>query len=151
MIEIQAPKRVPAPGKKIFLAGAITGAPEWQSDLLKKLEPLQGLALNPRRENFPIDDPSAAEVQITWEFDMLKDSDVISFWFPKETVAPIALLELGKWLMSSKPLVIGVHPKYERRQDVEIQTGLQRPDIKIVYSLEDLSDQIASLWNEFTF
>jgi hypothetical protein len=34
-------------------------------------------------------------------------------------------------------------PKYPRRFDVEVQMGLDRPDIKIVYSLEDLSASIS--------
>ena len=44
--------------------------------------------------------------------------------------------------MTSKPIFIGVDPKYQRRQDVEIQTKLARPEIEIVYSLEDLANQI---------
>lgn len=44
--------------------------------------------------------------------------------------------------MTDKPLFIGIHPNYPRRQDVEIQTSLVRPDIKIVYSLQDLAEQI---------
>ncbi|MEB3215903.1 MAG: hypothetical protein VKN72_06555 [Nostocales cyanobacterium 94392] len=44
--------------------------------------------------------------------------------------------------MTDKPLFIGVHPNYPRRQDVEIQTNLVRPDINIVYSLEALAKQI---------
>lgn len=37
---------------------------------------------------------------------------------------------------------MGVHPNYPKRQDVEIQTGLVRPDIQIVYSLDELTNQI---------
>ncbi len=37
---------------------------------------------------------------------------------------------------------MGVHPNYPKRQDVEIQTGLVRPDIQIVYSLDELANQI---------
>jgi hypothetical protein len=44
--------------------------------------------------------------------------------------------------MTDKPLFVGVHPDYKRRQDVEIQTELARPDIKIVYSLEALAKQV---------
>ena len=41
--------------------------------------------------------------------------------------------------MTKKPIYIGVHPEYKRRIDIEIQTSLVRPDIKIVYSLVELA------------
>ena len=99
---------------------------------------------NPRRENFPIDDPNASEEQITWEFKHLSSSDIISFWFSKGSLNPIVLFELGKYGLSStnKKILVGIDPGYERTQDVEIQTKLSRPDIKIVYSLGGLASQI---------
>ncbi|MEO1378678.1 MAG: hypothetical protein AAFW70_31365, partial [Cyanobacteria bacterium J06635_10] len=66
----------------------------------------------------------------------------ILFWFPQESICPITLYELGSWSMTDKPLFIGIHPNYPRRRDVEIQTGFVRPEINIVYSLEDLAEQI---------
>lgn len=62
---------------------------------------------------------------------MLRDADAILFWFPCETLCPITLYELGAWSMSDKPLFVGVHPAYQRRQDVEIQTRLARPDVAV--------------------
>jgi hypothetical protein len=44
--------------------------------------------------------------------------------------------------MTNKLLFVGIHPNYLRRQDVEIQTALVRPDIRIVYSLEALAQQV---------
>ena len=44
--------------------------------------------------------------------------------------------------MTEKPLYVGVHPQYVRRTDVEIQTSLVRPEVKIVYSLEALAEKI---------
>jgi hypothetical protein len=69
----------------------------------------------------------------------------VSFWFPKETLCPITLYELGKQSASNKPIFVGVHPEYARRRDVEIQTQLIRPEVKIVYSLEDLAQEI-KIW-----
>ena len=97
---------------------------------------------NPRRENFPIGDPLAAPEQIKWEYDYLRMADAILFWFPCETICPIVLYELGAWSRSDKPLFVGVHPDYRRRADVEIQTGLARPDVDIVYSLDALAAQV---------
>ena len=47
---------------------------------------------------------------------------------------------------SGKRLIfVGMDKEYERKQDVVIQTKLARPEIKIVYSLEDLAQQIKSV------
>ena len=142
---IEAPNEIETKAKKLFLAGAITGAPEWQKTVLDKMGDLDIAVYNPRRKNFPIDDPSAALKQITWEHKYLNAADMISFWFCKETMGPIVLFELGAWTKTDKPLVVGMDPEYERRQDVEIQTKLERPDLKIVYSLDDLVKGIYDL------
>lgn len=154
MIYVEAPNDAPTGAKmpSIFLAGSIQGTSDWQSEMVKYLKDLDMIIYNPRRKNFPMDDPNAAEGQITWEFKKLRLSSMISFWFSKETLAPIVLFEYGQHTMTSKPLVTGVDPKYPRRQDVEIQTKLIRPEIKIVYDLKELSDQIAKKYNtEFPY
>lgn len=132
----------------IFLAGGITGVSDWQSQIVEKIKHLDITVLNPRRKNFPIDDPKQASKQIVWEFEYIRMANFISFWFPKETVCPITLYELGAHSMSNKPLIIGVDPEYKRRKDIEIQTKLVRPEIEIVYSLEDLAKQI-EIWYKF--
>lgn len=135
--------------KKLFMAGGISNCPLWQADLVRLLALEEMTLLNPRRENFPMDDPSAAEEQIGWEHHYLNVADGIAFWFPCETLCPIALYELGKWtVVHDKPIFIGVHPDYKRRVDVEIQTSLERPSLRIVYSLEDLAKQI-KYWNKY--
>jgi len=127
---------------KLFLAGGITGCPDWQQEMRALLDDTNLTLLNPRRADFPIGDPNAALEQITWEYYMLRISDAIMFWFPEETLCPIVLYELGAWSMTKKPIFVGVHPDYQRRQDVEIQTKLVIPEIEIVYSIPDLADQI---------
>jgi len=68
---------------------------------------------------------------------------MISFWFSRGSLNPIVLYELGIHGNSGKRLIfIGMDKEYERQQDVIIQTKLARPDIKIVYSLKDLANQI---------
>jgi len=98
--------------------------------------------LNPRRKNFPIGDPNAAFEQIQWEHRQLRAADAILFWFPWETVCPIVLYELGAWSMTTKPIFVGVHPNYRRRQDVQLQTGFVRNRVEIVYSLGNLAQQV---------
>jgi hypothetical protein len=148
---IEAPNEINSRSKKLFIAGAITGAHDWQKTVVSKIGDLDIAVYNPRRANFPIDDPSAAKEQITWEHKYLNVADMISFWFCKETQAPIALYELGAWTKTSKPIIIGMDPEYERRQDVEVQTKLERPDVLIVYSLDDLVKGIYSLMSEILF
>jgi hypothetical protein len=132
------------PAPMLFLAGGISGCPDWQQDLIAMLKeaPAPLVLFNPRRANFPMRDPTAAREQITWEHTHLRLAQAISFWFPRETLNPITLYELGAWSMTPKQLFIGVHPGYQRRQDVEIQTALARPDIQIVYALEALAEHI---------
>lgn len=151
---LEAPKH-----PSVFLAGGITDCPDWQSDIVKLIKDIDDNDLisldkrekrlqhsitifNPRRKQFPIDDPKSASEQIYWEYLMLIDADFISFWFPRETLCPIVLFELGNWLSSRKPIVIGIDPDYKRKLDVEIQTKLARTNIKICYSIVELAKQI---------
>jgi len=144
---IQCPQIYKGGERSLFLAGGISNCPIWQSDLAKLLENTGLTLLNPRRKHFPKDNLNIEEEQISWEYDHLEKSSAVSFWFPKETLCPITLYELGKQSSSDKPIFIGVHPEYPRRKDVEIQTRLVRPKIKIVYSLKDLADQI-KIWTQ---
>jgi hypothetical protein len=127
---------------KLFLAGGITNCPLWQDELVELIKGADILTVyNPRRKNFPIHDPKAAEEQITWEHNHMESADIISFWFSKGSLNPIVLLELGKYALATK-VFIGIDPGYERTQDVIIQTKLSRPDVRIVYSIIDLAAQI---------
>jgi hypothetical protein len=131
----------------LFLAGGITGCPDWQKDLVFLLQGMPLTLLNPRRALFPMDDPDTAWAQIEWEHIHLSLATAITFWFPRETLCPITLYELGAWSMTKKPLFVGVHPAYQRRQDVFIQTALARPDIQLVSTLVELAQEIASWTN----
>jgi hypothetical protein len=148
---IEAPNNVGTSLKKLFLAGSITGAPDWQKEIIDKIKNLDIAIYNPRRANFPIDNPDAALEQITWERKYLNKADLISFWFSKETMAPIVLYELGAHSKTSKPIIIGMDPDYKRRQDVEIQTKLERPDAPVVYSLNALVEEIFKITSQILF
>ncbi len=131
------PNKIP-----VFMAGGITGCPDWQKEMGELLVDTDYVLLNPRRDNFPMDNPSASYNQILWEHDHFRVALLNMYWFPKETLCPIVLYELGAWSMTNRPLFIGVDPEYKRRQDVEIQTKLTRPDVIITYSLADLAESI---------
>src|SRR3954464_2254024 len=94
---IEAPAEWDGYGPSVFLAGGITDCPDWQTEMVELLADTELNVLNPRRANFPIKDPGAAEAQISWEHRYLRRAGMISFWFPKETLCPIVLYELGAW------------------------------------------------------
>lgn len=127
---------------KIFLAGGITNCPNWQSLMIEYLTDENAVLFNPRRDDWPIDDPHASEAQIKWEYKYMEKADAISFWFCKETLCPITLLELGKALKGYKDVFIGCDQEYARKLDVVVQTRLERPQVEVVYSLTDLAQQI---------
>ncbi len=129
-------------GPSLFMAGGITDCPDWQAEFYKMMSNERIVLFNPRRENFPIHDPSASKAQIAWEFDHMKRADMISFWFPAETLCPIELFELGRWSWTDKTIFVGTDPEYERRRDVIIQLDLARPDVKVASSLKSLVDQV---------
>jgi len=147
MYYLESPDILPVEVQKslypsLFLAGGISGCPDWQSEMVKNLELTDFVVMNPRRKDFNVRDPNAAFNQIRWEHDHLRAADMISFWFPKETLCPITLYELGAWSMTDKPIFVGVHPEYQRKVDVELQTEFRRYEVEVVYSLEDLAEQI---------
>lgn len=143
---VEAPETYPSGGDAVtvFLAGGITGCPDWQMQMVDLLNETGLTLFNPRRADFPIDDPSASYDQIAWEHYHLHRADRIMFWFPnsKTSVCPIALFELGAWLRSDKHVAVGVEPGYVREEDVRIQTELERPEINVVSTLEDLAWEI---------
>jgi Nucleoside 2-deoxyribosyltransferase like len=148
----------------LFLAGGISGCPDWQSEMVALLsdagvlderadvasdsmggQPLT--LLNPRRRVF-LPGNAEAEAQILWEFRHLRKADALLFWFPCETLCPISLYELGAWSMTDRPLFVGTHPDYPRRLDVEIQTRLARPDVPVQQTLPALAQSVLQWFEE---
>jgi hypothetical protein len=134
---------------KIFLAGGITNCPDWQQDAVHYLKDysvyyknLELVVFNPRRSDVKMivynerrpETKDFLKDQIEWEHKHLSDADIVMFWFPKESVCPISLYELGS--LSSRPedtakLVIGTEKQYSRREDIIIQTELRCPGIDV--------------------
>ncbi len=141
-IEAIAPVTMRLTETQVFMAGGITNCWDWQQVMRKLLKDTELTLINPRRKDFPIGDPDAAQEQISWEFSALRLCDAILFWFPRETLCPIVLYELGAWTMQEKPIFIGCHPEYERIQDVIIQTELARPGLVVATTLNDLAQQV---------
>ena len=137
----------------IFLAGGITNCPQWQNEIIELLKDEDGILLNPRRANFPIDDPNAAQEQIEWEYHALNNADVFSMWFSDaESDQPICMYELGRHLAMRDQLddlghvIIGVEPGYKREQDVRIQAALVSEELaeQITDSLPEHAKRIVA-------
>lgn len=156
-----------------FLAGGISKCWEWQDAVIKYLKEIDSKHLmhdlvlfNPRRANFPINDPNASEEQICWEFKNLQKMDIFSMYFCGNTESdqPICFYELGRNLniMNERyrsnlgttqkyPMIItGVSPSttcivtcesdFRRIKDVDIQTKLAIGNHhKEVFSVIDIS------------
>jgi hypothetical protein len=130
---VQAPQPYDGPGPVLFLAGGITGCPDWQAEAAAMLGDTPGLTvLDPRRAVFDVTDPAVAVEQITWEHTHLWRADVLLFWFaPGGSVQPITLYELGVHVTRGIPLAVGADPGYPRRLDVEVQLALARPGLTV--------------------
>lgn len=126
----------------LFMGGGITGCPDWQAGVKEHFhnKPL-GTLINPRRENFEIEDNELSKEQIAWEYRWLRRADAIMFWFPKEGLCQITLFELGAHLERNTQLFIGCHDDYKRVVDVTVQVALRRPDIDVYTTLEDVLDK----------
>ena len=147
------PQTVESYQNSLFVAGAITGAPDWQTEFANDLRDTDLTLLNPRRETYNALDPDALREQIRWEHDGLRYASAISFWFPAGALCMISLYELGSWAHwrdengQPKPLFVATQPDYARYEDVIIQMELERPDIKVVGSLDELTAQILKWQN----
>lgn len=131
-----------------FLAGGITNCPNWQNEVIKNIQEYSSYMnidlkyldiYNPRRVNFPIDNPNAAQEQIEWEFKYLEECDIFSMYFcnaPSDQ--PICMYELGRNISEIKNeymgtwehrIIVSIEKGYKREQDVLIQTRLATNDI----------------------
>lgn len=142
---IQAPEPVDTYFADVFLAGGISGCSNWQDLVLAGLEGENLVIYNPRRKGDLANTGPEATRQIAWEHAAIAKSRLIAFWFPKETLCPITLFELGKCLKDD--IIVGIHPEYARKFDVEQQLRNARPDVNIIYSLNDFIHAIAEYDN----
>lgn len=123
----------------VFLAGGITGCPDWQAQALALLPPW-ATVYNPRRVNFPLGDALAGIEQIAWENERLQAASVLLFWFPSSgpVPQPIALYELGAFVAATdRPAAVGAAPGYIRELDVRTQLGLMRPGFTVWSTLAE--------------
>jgi len=138
-VVINAPDDIPEGHRLIYLAGAIDmgEAENWQKKVISILSKRDDLTLlNPRRSNF---EPQMEEEQIKWELRALEKADVILMWFPRESNAPISLLEFGLYLKSGK-LLVGVENGFYRQRNIELTA--QYHGVSVFHSLAELVQRI---------
>jgi hypothetical protein len=124
---IVAPDHANIDRPALYLLGGITGCPDWQSLVCKKLQSAsKGTIFNPRREYFERTEVSLRE-QANWAYLAAWTSNVLAFWFSEgESQQAIATFELGLHLgrymagIGTK-IVVGVHPSYVNRRELEMQ------------------------------
>lgn len=142
VIKPPAALSIPSTAPSIFLAGSIEmgRAVAWQARVEGALDDLDGVILNPRRDEWDesweqhIDNPPFRE-QVEWELEAQERATLIAMYFAPETRAPITLLELGLFARSGK--VIAACPEgYWRRGNVQVVC--QRYHIPLHDSLEAL-------------
>ncbi len=143
---VEIPDEYAGPGPAVFLAGGITGCPDWQAQARQLLADVPVTLINPRWPVFPIDDPDAGPGQIAWEFRHIRAADLVLFWFPDSgpTIPqPIALYELGYCAAAGRPMVVGADSQYVRCLDVVLQLGHARPELAVWSSLKTVCGEVA--------
>src|SRR6478735_6019323 len=128
MIEIKAPGVVNELNQlpSAFLGGGISNCGDWQRYFAALCVDLPVLLLNPRRDDFDISNPEMSIGQIQWERKHLDRADINVFWFPRETLCPITLFELGAAIHTKEHVLVGCDPGYARAFVLRIQLGLVR-------------------------
>ncbi|WP_424893307.1 nucleoside 2-deoxyribosyltransferase domain-containing protein [Streptomyces sp. XH2] len=149
---VRSPDPYDGSGPAVFLAGGITGCPDWQTRAALQLRAVGVAAtiLNPRRADFPEGDDVAAREQIAWEYEHLARANVVMFWFCAESIQPIALYELGAHAARGATMVVGADPQYVRRLDVVEQLRHARPELKVHACLSDTVRAAAALVTPYT-
>lgn len=152
---ITSPNIVELVKPSVFLAGGITNCPDWQKDFIDNFTNSFSIRevtiVNPRCEEWDDtrDNIEVSKEQISWEKNYLDVTTGVVFWFPKETLCPITLFELGGALYSRNIIAIGIDPEYQRKLDIEVQVGLVNKNIPIVYSVNDLVDETMEYFKNY--
>lgn len=136
----------------LFMAGGISGCWNWQDALYQavayhldrllptgwELDNKPFTIASPRRAHGLEKDGNAAAEQIAWEYAAMSRTAFTSFYFTRDTVQPITLLELGKHL--SQPWgnqITACELGYERAFDVYTQTSLSLEDTALNPGVEE--------------
>jgi hypothetical protein len=109
----------------------------WKKELLKLLEQTDLVIYNSDENPRPV-----PEQQVQWEINHMHWAKGAVFWFGNDEheVEAVQLLELGKCLKTrDKYIFVGCNLDYTHRKDLELHCKIERPEIEIVYCIEDLA------------
>ena len=150
---ITPPHEYTKQGKSVFLAGSIEmgAAVSWQQDIIDELSGTNCTILNPRRaawdsswtqeESNPV-----FNEQVAWELDgILKNADLVCFYFDPNTKSPVTLLELGLVLASGKECLVCCPLGYWRKGNVDITC--RRYGVEVIDSLPTLISKLTAKLN----
>ena len=149
----------------VFLAGGITNCRDWQWEAIKKIEDNHSydslVILNPRRDNFPMNNKLAGYQQILWEFEMIEKCDIFSMYFvSSDSDQPICMYELGRNISEIKNeymgtwghrIIVSVEKGYKREQDVLIQTRLATNNIIKPFSYATPASHAMAIVNNYNW
>jgi hypothetical protein len=152
MIKVYSPPDYPSlhGTTSLFLGGSIDmgEAEDWQHQFVTKFELSNPSGdwtlLNPRRPDWnkdwkqSIKDPHFNQ-QVNWEMDYLEKVDYRVFYFAKNTISPITLMELGKFGNTYNTFVYW-DPAYHRAGNLEI--FCHRGNIVVCSDMDDMIDKI---------
>jgi calcineurin-like phosphoesterase family protein len=135
---------------KVFLAGPIQGAPEWQFTLPSYDNPVfdDVVWISPRRDDKLLNDFNHTE-QVQWETDALRMSNIILFWIPKSSedidgrsYAQTTRFELGENIARGKNIIIGAYDEFPGRLYFEYKTTKYNNILgkRVCHSLEECLD-----------
>ena len=85
----------------------------------------------------------------------MENSDIIFFYFPKESVCPIALYELGRMisyyrLELDRVVIVGCDEDYSRKNDLDIQIELAtHGDLVVHRGLDSTVANLQSLLGKY--
>ena len=124
----------------ILLAGAIDNgnAFMWQPIVEDALSDIQVTVYNPRNDAWdsalkPVLENPVFKTQVSWEIDNLERSDIIFMMFPKGSISPISLLELG-YFVGRRTMVVCCEPDYWRKGNVDYMCQIN--DVPVYTDIE---------------
>lgn len=135
----------------IFLAGSIEmgKAEDWQKKVIDSLEFYNLTVYNPRRNDWNSDweqkiyDKNFKE-QVEWELNHIEKSNYVVFYFQKDTISPITLLELGICAEKKPEKTIVCCPEgYFRKGNVDIVC--EKYNIPVLNTLDELIKKVQNI------
>jgi len=144
---------------KVFLAGPIQGAPNWQGEIGGVFDIKNVEWISPRRENDQLTEETYGVGQMEWETAALDYADIILVWIPEpaenvpgRSYAQTTRFEVAENLAKGKKMIIGTYRKFPGRNYFEYKVSKYDNIIgdTICSSLDECIDLLKKYINEET-